>query len=141
MGVFKRWVTSKDSNKTAYWYIRYTVHGKEKWESVGKVGEVTKTVAQLRLQDVKKVIRRGVYGYEESTLEGLEKDYIEYIKNVKKLRSWKGRETHLRVLKAFFGVKKLSQITPRDIEDFKLIYLKTHKPAGVNRVLATLRNI
>jgi hypothetical protein len=37
MGVFKRWIKSKDGSKAAYWYIRYTVKGKEKWESVGKV--------------------------------------------------------------------------------------------------------
>jgi integrase len=141
MGVFKRYSKSNDGTKTAYWYIRYSVDGKEKWESVGKVGVVTKMVAQRKLEDVRKKIRRGVYGHEDVTLEELESDYIEYIKNVKKLRSWKDRETHLKVLKAFFGGKKLSQITPRDIEDFKLIYLKTHKPAGVNRVLATLRNV
>jgi len=45
MRVFKRWASSK-KGKTAYWYIRYTVNKKQKWESIGKVGEVTKTVAE-----------------------------------------------------------------------------------------------
>src|SRR5512145_2236712 len=105
MGVFKRWVKSNNDSKTAYWYIRYSVNGKEKWESVGKVGEVTKTVAQLRLEDVKKKIRRGVYGYEDVTLEELEGDYIEHVKNIKKLRSWRVRAHHFKLLKTIFGDK------------------------------------
>lgn len=51
MGVFKRWVSSKDGTKTPYWYIRYTVNGKDKWEGVGKAGQITKTVAQQRLEE------------------------------------------------------------------------------------------
>jgi integrase len=105
------------------------------------VGEVTKTVAQRKLEDVKKKIRRGVYGYEDVTLEELESDYIEHVKSVKKLRTWKGRKAQIRVLMAFFGVKKLSQITPRDVEDFKISQLRTHKPSSINRTLATLRHI
>ena len=38
MGAFKRWIKSQDGVKTAYWYIRFMVNGKEKWESIGKVG-------------------------------------------------------------------------------------------------------
>ena len=50
MGVFKRWVESKDGFKTPYWYFRYAVNGKERWESVGKAGVVTKTVTQSKLE-------------------------------------------------------------------------------------------
>ncbi len=51
MGVLKRSVKHKDGTKSTYWYIRYTVNGRDKWESVGKVGEVTKAVAQRALGD------------------------------------------------------------------------------------------
>jgi len=141
MGVFKRYSKSNDGTKTAYWYIRYSVDGKEKWESVGKVGVVTKMVAQRKLEDIKKKIRRGVYGHEDVTLEELECDYIEYIKNVKKLRSWKHRAQHLDKINSFFKGKKLLQITPKDVDEFKLYLLKTRKPATVNRVLSTLRHL
>lgn len=40
MGVFKRWVRSKDGANTPYWYMRYILNGKDKWESVGKVGKL-----------------------------------------------------------------------------------------------------
>ncbi len=49
MGVFKRWVKSK-KGKTAYWYMRYQVNGKDKWESAGQVGIITKAVAERKLQ-------------------------------------------------------------------------------------------
>ncbi len=44
MGVFKRLRKSKDGSTAAFWYIRYSVNGEMKWESVGKLGVVTKTV-------------------------------------------------------------------------------------------------
>lgn len=143
MGVFKRWRKAKDGSKTAYWYIRYSVDGNEKWESAGKVGEVTKAVAQRKLEDKKRKIRRGLYEYEDSnvTLETLEEDYIKHVKDTTKLRTWKKREQQLRTLKAFFKDKKLPQITPKDIEDFKSSRLQTIRPASVNRELATLRHV
>ena len=59
MGVFKRWIKTKDTSKTAYWYIRYMLNDKEKWESVGKLGEITKTVAQRILEERKRMVRLG----------------------------------------------------------------------------------
>ena len=59
MGVFKRWIKSKEGSKTACWYIRYTVNGKEKWESVGKAGEITKTLGQARLGERRRQVRLG----------------------------------------------------------------------------------
>jgi len=53
MGVFKRLIKSK-KGETPYWYIRYTVNKKLKWESIGKVGEVTKAVADAILAERKK---------------------------------------------------------------------------------------
>ena len=59
MGVFKRWIKSKDGSNTPYWYIRYAVNGKEKWESVGKTGVVTKTLAQAKLEERRRQVRLG----------------------------------------------------------------------------------
>ncbi len=143
MGVFRRWVKSKESTKTAYWYVRYSINGKDKWESVGKVGEVTKAVAEKKLQDIKRKINMGVYEYqdEKTTLESLENEYIHYVKETKKLRTWKDREFHLQTLKAYFKDKTLNQITSKDIDEFKQFRLQSIKVASVNRELATLRHI
>ncbi|MDA2921308.1 site-specific integrase [Desulfobacterota bacterium AH_259_B03_O07] len=142
MGVFKRWVKSKDGAKTPYWYIRFAMNGRIKWESVGKVGIVTKTVAQRKLERIKRKIRMGLYEYEDNvTLESLEDGYIKYVKNTKNLRTWKKRKEQLRTLKTFFQDKTLNRITPGDIDDYKSFRLKDVKPASVNRELATLRHI
>lgn len=41
MQLFKRQIKSKNKS-SEYWYIRYQIKGKDKWESVGKVGEILK---------------------------------------------------------------------------------------------------
>ncbi len=51
------------------------------------------------------------------------------------------RREQLRTLKAFFRGKKLSQITPKDVEDFQSYLLQRVKTALVNGELATLRHI
>ncbi len=142
MGVFKRRVNS-NKKESVFWYIRYSLNGKDKWESVGKVGDITKTVAERKLQEVKRKIRMGVYEYEDenTTLESLENEYITHVKEIKELRTWKKRKQHYQTLKAFFKDKTLCQITPKDIEDFKLFRIKKLKPASVNRELETLRHV
>jgi integrase len=141
MGVFKRWVRSKDGANTAYWYMRYILNGKDKWESVGKVGEVTKAVAQRREEEKKRKIRRGLDEYEDVTLSDIDDEYIKYVKETKQLRTSRKRKEQLRTLKAYFQDKILNRITPGDIDDYKSFRLKNVKPATVNRELATLRHI
>ena len=142
MGVFKRIRKNKDGSKTAYWYTRIMVNSRDKWESVGKVGEVTKAVAQRREDEIKRKIRRGVYEYEDNiTLADLEHDYIKYVEQTKQLRTSRKRKEQLRTLKAYFQDKTLYRITPGDIDDYKAFRLKNVRPATVNRELATLRHI
>ena len=112
MGVFKRTRTNKDGKKVDFWYMRYVLNGKETWKSAGKVGEITKTVAQKILEDIKRSIRMGTYQYdvESVILASLEKDYINYVKNIKQLRTWKKRVEQINTLKEFFNEKQLIKI-------------------------------
>jgi len=99
MGVFKRIREHKDGSETAYWYIRYWVNGKERKESIGRIGIVTKKVAQIRLEERKRQVRLGqldMHKAEIPTLQYFSFDYIEYQKKVKLKRSWKKDEAHLR---------------------------------------------
>ena len=133
MGVFKRVRKQKDESKIAYWYIRYTFNGKDVWESIGRVGEVTKAVAHRREEEQKRKIRMGVFEYQENiTLEDIENDYIKYVEHTKKLRTYKKREGHLKTLKGYFEDKTLNKITPGDIDDFKLYRQENLKPASIN---------
>jgi len=143
MGVFKRLIPSK-KGKTAYWYIRYTVNKKPKWESIGKVGEVTKTVAQTVLAERKKQIRLGTYNLLNTdipTLNEFKNEYIEYKKNVLKNRSWKKDESHMKRWSNYLGNKLLSEITVKEIDDYKLKRQTEVKAVTVNRELQSLRHL
>ena len=71
----------------------------------------------------------------------MEKDYINHVRDILKLRTWKKRREQFKTLRGFFGDKRLNQITAKDIDDFKSRRLQKVKPASVNRDLATLRHI
>jgi len=144
MGIYKRIREHKDGSETAYWYIRYWVNGKERKESIGKVGTVTKTIAQARLEERRRQIRLGQLDMLQAkipTLEDFTENYIEYVRDIKQNRSWKCAILYLNSLNKAFGNKKLSQITSRDIDDYKLARLKNLKPASVNRELACLSHL
>jgi len=144
MGVFKRWHEHKDGSKTAYWYIRYTINGKDKWESIGKAGPITKTVAQTKLEERKRQVRMGqldMIGVDIPTLNDFADDYIKHVRDVKKKRSWSRDKELLTSLCSFFGEKKLSEITPKDIEDYKRMRLQEVKPATINLALSCLRHL
>ncbi|MGH7801027.1 MAG: phage integrase [Thermodesulfobacteriota bacterium] len=145
MGVFKRWIKSKDGSKNAYWYIRYTVNGKEKWESIGKVGEVTKTVAQARLGERRRQVRLGqldMIGAKIPTLAEFSSEYLSYLRDTVNKRSWKRDELSLTHLNGFIGDSKLSAITSKDILDYQSKRLKDGiQPATVNRELACLKHL
>lgn len=144
MGVFKRWRKYGDGSKVPYWYIRYAVNGKIKWEGVGKVGIVTKDVALRRLAKRKQQIQLGQsdeIGVRIPTLSELTEIYIEYQRDVKQKRSWKKDVAHLNRWKAVIGSRKLSEISAKDIDDYKLKRLAEVKPASVNRELEVLSHL
>jgi len=150
MGVFKRVRKAKDGSENKYWYIRYTINGRDKWESIGVAGIVTKAVAQRILAERKRQIVLGQYeqiGAKIPTLTEFEDEYLSYKKDVRQNRSWKRDKNSMRHLINFFGDNKLSSITPSDIIDYQNKRLKdtinNHpiKPATVNRELACLRSL
>lgn len=143
MGVFKRWINNR-KGKTAYWYIRYTVNKKLKWESIGKVGEVTKAVAQAHLEERKKQIRLGTYNLmniKVPTLNEIKNEYIQYKKDILNNRSWKKDQSHIKRWSDYLGNKLLSEITAKDIDGYKLKRQTEVKAVTVNRELQSLRHL
>ena len=97
MGVFKRWRNSKDGSKIPYWYIRYALNGKIKWEAIGKVGPVTKDVARAKLEERRRQVRLGqldMIGAQIPTLRDFSKGYLVYVKHTLAKRSSR-REKYL----------------------------------------------
>jgi len=120
MAVYKR----KGTNKTEYWYVEISLPGGRKLKrSVGKVGQVTKTIARQYEHDLKKEIKLGRLDILESYIPTLQEfgiEYINYARDVEQKRSWQRDEQLLQPLLKLYRTKKLSEITVKDIEDFKL---------------------
>ncbi len=120
MAVFERYRKQSDGTKIPYWYIRYWVNREEKWEAVGKVGEVTKAVAQKALEERKRMVRLGQWdmiGAEIPTLSEFVEDYIRHVRDVVKKRSWSRDIYGLHYFLKLVKDKKLYEIKPKDIDD------------------------
>ena len=145
MAVVKRPIKNKNGKINYYWYIELPLpRGRTLKRSVGKVGIATKSMARAMETDYKKKIKRNELGMEESdipTLNEIKYDYIEYVRDVKKKRSWKRDEELLRPLSELFGNKLLTDISTKNLEEFKQIRLKKVSPATVNRSLSVLRHL
>ena len=122
------------------WVGEYKERGRIKREALGKKNVITKTMAREELRKIEQRIKRGQYG-EIPSLKDFSGDYIKHVRDTIQRRSWSRYEYSLNHLIELYGDKKLSEITPKDIDDFKEIRLKEVKPATVNRELSTLRQI
>ncbi len=145
MAIYKRKTKRKDGKETESWYVEVSLPGGRKIKrSVGKVGQVTKTIARQYEAELKKKIRLGQLNMIQAdipTLNDIKDEYLSYVRDVKKKRSWKRDEELLRPLSKLFGNKKLSDISTKDLEDFKLMRLNEVSPATVNRSLSVLRHL
>ncbi len=122
-------------------------NGKTKRETIGKTGIATKTMAKEVLKNRERQVKLGEYGMLDvkiPTLDAFTKQYITYKKETEKKPSWKCDEQHLRIhLIPFFGRnRKLSDIKPQDVDDYKSLRLKENAaPATVDRELSALRHL
>ena len=142
MGVFKRTVI-RNEKKSEYWYIDYTVNDKRKWESVGRVGVVTKADARKLLAVRRIEVLHGKFNLpinmEIPTFSEYAKEYLEYAKENK--RSWDRDACSLRCLVPFLGSYTLAEISPILIEKYKLERKKTVSARTVNMELSLLRRM
>ena len=146
MSVYKRKIVSKGGKKSLYWYVEVRLpNGKKIKRSIGKVGEMTKAVARQVEQDLKRNVKLGHWGMlqaEIPTFNEFIPEVTEHQRNIKRNRDCYRPEHSLRLFSKYFGDKKLSEITPSDIDDYKRIRLAEGKqPATVNRELAAVRTL
>lgn len=142
--VFVRTRTYKNGKKANFVCIEYRIHGVPKRETIGKPPTVTKTFAREVLKKRERQVKLGQFDMIEAKIPSIsefEVEYMKYIRDIKQNRSWQSTLHYLKHLKSFFGGKKLSQITSKDIDDYKLTRLQAVKPASVNRELACLSHI
>ncbi len=126
------------------WVGEYKDRGKIRRKSFGKKGIVTKTLAREILSKIEQKVKLGQYDMldaEIPTLMEFTEDYIEYQRDVKQKRSWKKDAAHLKRWSNVFGGRRLSEISAKDIDDYKQKRLSEVKPATVNREPEVLRHL
>ncbi|GJM15983.1 MAG: integrase [Thermodesulfobacteriota bacterium] len=121
------------------WVGEYKVNGKIKRKALGNRKNITKTMAREELR--KKELEANSGQIDNPFLRVFATSYIKYVRDTLKRRSWYRYEYSLSTLLELYGNKKISEISPKDIDDFKEIRLRKVKPATVNRELSTLRQI
>lgn len=127
------------------WVIEYRDRGKTKRETIGRKGIVTKTMAREVLKKKEQQIKCGEYDLldaEIPTFKELSKDYIEYQKDVKQIRSHERSKEAVNHFSTYFGENLLSSITVKDVDIYKLRRLeKGMKPGTIKRELNVIRNL
>jgi integrase len=124
--------------------IEYRDRGKTKRETIGRKGIVTKTMAREILRTKEQQVKRGEYDLLDSKIPTLNEfaiDYLQHVRDVAKKRSWKRDEGILKHFKSIFGDRKLSEISSKDIDDYKNARLLKVESATVNRELSLLRHL
>lgn len=135
----------RKNKKVSTYMGKVKVNGKWKHIKLGRVGIATKSQAKARLRDIEIDIQLGEWNMLTCDIPTLNefilKDYMPYIRDTKKNRSWKRDQECLKNCIDFFGDRKLSEMKPKDIDDYKSFRLKKVTPGTVNRELAVLRSL
>jgi len=127
------------------WVVKYKDEN-DNWKrkTLGRKDILTKTMAREILKDIERKVMLGQHDMVKQqvpTLRTFSREYIDYQKNLKQNRSWQKDESHLRRFNSLWGDRKLSNISAKEIDDYKTIRLQQVKPATVNRELAALRHL
>jgi len=110
MGVFKK--------QGVYW-IDYYVDGHRKRERIGPDKRLAVSVLHKRKTEIaesKFLDRRRPV---TTTFEELADAYFAYAVHQQQKRSWRRDRTSIRALKTYFGEKRLPEVTPATIEQYR----------------------
>jgi integrase len=139
MGVFKK--------QSVYW-IDYYISGHRKRERIGPDKRLAETVLRKR----KVEIAEGKFLEKKrpitTTFDELADAYLGYARNQQQKRSWTRDRTSIRALTLYFGGKRLTEVTPAAIEQYRAWRRETISrrgrpltPACINRELACLKRM
>ncbi|MDA2920772.1 site-specific integrase [Desulfobacterota bacterium AH_259_B03_O07] len=127
------------------WVGEYRDRGKIKRKALGNKRIITKTMAREMLKKIEQQVKLGQYDMldaEIPTFKEFSKDYVEYQKDVKRIRSHNQSRVAVNYFSAYFGDNKLSTITAEDIDIYKQGRLdKGAKPGTIKRELNVIKNL
>jgi integrase len=101
-------------------------------------------MAREMLKKTEQKVKLGQYDMLDAHVPTLKEFLVEYLKHGKdvvKKRSWYREEYGSRHFLELFGDRMLSEITPKDVDDYKQIRLNEVAPATVNRELQIVRHL
>lgn len=123
------------------WYIHYHINGIRKREAIGQNKQLAREILAKRRVTVKEETNFDIKRDKITIFDEIVKDFLEYSKNNKESYS---RDLQITAhLLGFFGGKRLNEITPHLIEQYKDARLNCdkRKPATVNRELTCFKTI
>ncbi len=126
------------------WVGEYKDRGKVRRKTFGRKGVITKTLAKEMLRRLERQVKLGQYEMLDAEIPTFNEFSIEYLthgKEVLKKRSWWRDVYGLKHFVLLFGDRRLSEITPKDVDDYKRIRLKDVAPSTVNRELQCVRSL
>jgi len=137
MGVFKK--------QGVYW-IDYYVDGHRKRERIGPDKRLAETVHRKRKVEIAEGKYLDKLRPVTTTFDELAETYLAYARDQQQKRSWTRDRTSLTTLAAAFGGKRLTEITPAAIEQYRAWRKATISrrgrpvmPGTINRELACLK--
>jgi integrase len=126
------------------WIGQYNDRGRTIQKTLGKRGVITKTLAREMLRKIEQRVKLGEYDMlnaEIPTFNDFANEYLMHGKEVIQKRSWWRDVYGLKHFISLFGDRRLSEITPKDVDDYKKIRLKDVAPSTVNRELQCARSL
>jgi len=121
------------------WYIDYYVNGRRKREKIGPNRKLAETVLSKRKVQIAEGKFLDISKQPKTRFKDFASEYLNFSKTNK--RSWLRDRTSIRHLKAVFGSRYLSDITPLMIEHYKAKRKDQVRPATVNRELACMKHM
>jgi integrase len=139
MSVFKK--------QGVYW-IDYYVQGRRKRERIGPDKRLAETVLRKRKVEIAEGRFLEKRQLITTTFNELADAYLYYSRYQQQKRSWTRDRTSITILKAYFGGKRLTELTPASIEQYRSWRKDTISrrgkpvtPATINRELACLKRM
>ena len=119
-------------------------NGNWKKKTLGRRDVMTKTMAREEVKDLERKVAKGRHEEINATIPVLSefsKEYSSYKRDVEQIRSWRTTRDCLKNINSLLGNRKLSNISPKDIDDYKKLRLRSVRPTSVDRDLIVLRNL
>jgi len=126
--------------KNDNWYIDYYVNGRRKREKIGRNRKQALTALYKRHTQIAENKFLDVRKYKQIKFTVMADIYLENYSKPNK-RSWRRDITSIKTLSSFFNTRYLNDITPLDIEQYKIGRSKQVANATVNRELACVKHI